>query len=92
MKEMHGIDVDPDGDIVICCGQSEAFTATMFASMIGVLSFLDLARFPFSDSKLTFRVLGLFWFQLLIKETRLYCSIRCTKHTTLVLSLLEEFR
>ncbi|XP_073158224.1 uncharacterized protein [Henckelia pumila] len=31
MKEMHGIDVDPDADIVICCGQSEAFAATMFA-------------------------------------------------------------
>ncbi|KZV44146.1 kynurenine--oxoglutarate transaminase 1-like [Dorcoceras hygrometricum] len=30
-KEMHGIDVDPDTDIVICCGQSEAFAATMFA-------------------------------------------------------------
>ncbi|XP_073063323.1 uncharacterized protein [Primulina eburnea] len=31
MKEMHGIDVDPDTDMVICCGQSEAFAATMFA-------------------------------------------------------------
>ncbi|KAL2556654.1 Pyridoxal phosphate (PLP)-dependent transferase superfamily protein [Forsythia ovata] len=31
MKEMHGLDVDPLTDIVICCGQSEAFAATMFA-------------------------------------------------------------
>ncbi|XP_073063322.1 uncharacterized protein [Primulina eburnea] len=48
MKEMHGIDVDPDTDMVICCGQSEAFAATMFASMIYVVSFLVLAQFPFS--------------------------------------------
>ncbi|EYU46781.1 hypothetical protein ABFS82_04G010100 [Erythranthe guttata] len=31
MKEMHGIAVDPLTDIVICCGQSEAFAATIFA-------------------------------------------------------------
>ncbi|KAL7112566.1 hypothetical protein ACP275_04G010100 [Erythranthe tilingii] len=31
MKEMHGITVDPLTDIVICCGQSEAFAATIFA-------------------------------------------------------------
>ncbi|XP_074325578.1 uncharacterized protein LOC141663686 [Apium graveolens] len=32
MKQMHGLDVDPVTDIVICCGQTEAFSATMFAS------------------------------------------------------------
>ncbi|KAH6813884.1 hypothetical protein C2S51_022902 [Perilla frutescens var. frutescens] len=31
MKEMHGMRVDRLTDIVICCGQSEAFAATMFA-------------------------------------------------------------
>ncbi|KAL3849718.1 hypothetical protein ACJIZ3_011600 [Penstemon smallii] len=31
MKEMYGLDVNPLTDIVICCGQSEAFAATMFA-------------------------------------------------------------
>lgn len=38
MKEMHGLVVDPVTDIVICCGQSEAFAATMFASMVTWLS------------------------------------------------------
>ncbi|KAJ0559384.1 putative aminotransferase, class-I, pyridoxal-phosphate-binding, aminotransferase, class I/classII [Helianthus annuus] len=33
MKQMHGLDVDPLTDIAICCGQTEAFAATMFASM-----------------------------------------------------------
>ncbi|PSS14712.1 Kynurenine--oxoglutarate transaminase [Actinidia chinensis var. chinensis] len=31
MKHMHGLDVDPLTDIAICCGQSEAFAATVFA-------------------------------------------------------------
>ncbi|GFQ02458.1 kynurenine--oxoglutarate transaminase 1 [Phtheirospermum japonicum] len=31
MKEMHGLNIDPLTDIAICCGQSEAFAATMFA-------------------------------------------------------------
>ncbi|KAI3449423.1 hypothetical protein Pfo_006088 [Paulownia fortunei] len=31
MKEIHGMNVDPLTDVVICCGQSEAFAATMFA-------------------------------------------------------------
>lgn len=31
MKDMHGLDVDPVTDIVICCGQTEAFAASMFA-------------------------------------------------------------
>ncbi|KAL1825813.1 hypothetical protein DCAR_0314004 [Daucus carota subsp. sativus] len=31
MKHIHGLDVDPATDIVICCGQTEAFAATMFA-------------------------------------------------------------
>ncbi|KAG9130186.1 hypothetical protein Leryth_027196 [Lithospermum erythrorhizon] len=31
MKQMHGLDVDPLTDIVITCGQSEAFASTMFA-------------------------------------------------------------
>ncbi|XP_022876068.1 uncharacterized protein LOC111394462 isoform X1 [Olea europaea var. sylvestris] len=32
MKEIQELNVDPLTDIVICCGQSEAFAATMFAS------------------------------------------------------------
>ncbi|XP_057548785.1 uncharacterized protein LOC130827156 isoform X1 [Amaranthus tricolor] len=31
MKNIHGLDVDPITDIVICCGQTEAFAAAMFA-------------------------------------------------------------
>ncbi|CAK9145193.1 unnamed protein product [Ilex paraguariensis] len=31
MKHLHGLDVDPLTDVVICCGQSEAFAATMIA-------------------------------------------------------------
>ncbi|KAL7226985.1 hypothetical protein ACSBR1_021951 [Camellia fascicularis] len=31
MKHMHGLDFNPLTDIAICCGQSEAFAATMFA-------------------------------------------------------------
>ncbi|KAL3517393.1 hypothetical protein ACH5RR_019982 [Cinchona calisaya] len=31
MEQMQGIDVNPLTDVVICCGQSEAFAATMFA-------------------------------------------------------------
>lgn len=43
MKEMHGMKVDPITDVVICCGQSEAFAATMFSS----ISFLHLNLFCF---------------------------------------------
>ncbi|KAL1543989.1 methionine aminotransferase-like isoform X2 [Salvia divinorum] len=31
MKEMHDMSIDPLTDIVICCGQSEAFAAAIFA-------------------------------------------------------------
>lgn len=31
MKDVHGLDVDPMTDIVICCGQTEAFATAMFA-------------------------------------------------------------
>ncbi|KAA8543048.1 hypothetical protein F0562_021457 [Nyssa sinensis] len=31
MKQMHGLDVEPLTDVAICCGQSEAFAATVFA-------------------------------------------------------------
>ncbi|XP_021722210.1 uncharacterized protein LOC110689735 [Chenopodium quinoa] len=31
MKDMHGLDIDPVTDIVITCGQTEAFAAAMFA-------------------------------------------------------------
>ncbi|EPS62505.1 hypothetical protein M569_12284 [Genlisea aurea] len=31
MKQLQGIDVDPSTDVVICCGQSEAFAAASFA-------------------------------------------------------------
>lgn len=31
IKHMHGLDVEPLTDIAICCGQSEAFAAAMFA-------------------------------------------------------------
>uniref|UniRef100_A0A2P2LXP1 Aminotransferase class I/classII large domain-containing protein n=1 Tax=Rhizophora mucronata TaxID=61149 RepID=A0A2P2LXP1_RHIMU len=31
MKEMHGLDVDPATDVAVCCGQTEAFAAAVFA-------------------------------------------------------------
>lgn len=31
MKEMHGLDFDPRTDMAICCGQTEAFAAAVFA-------------------------------------------------------------
>ncbi|KAJ6823914.1 uncharacterized protein M6B38_128145 [Iris pallida] len=31
MRQSHGLDVDPLTDITICCGQSEAFAAAVFA-------------------------------------------------------------
>ncbi|KAK6937327.1 Aminotransferase, class I/classII [Dillenia turbinata] len=34
MKEMHGLDVDPQTDIAICCGQTEAFASAIFASTL----------------------------------------------------------
>lgn len=40
MKEMHGMSVDPLTDIVVCCGQSEAFAATIFACIVSILVFL----------------------------------------------------
>lgn len=40
MNEMHGMSVDPVTDIVVCCGQSEAFADTMFASIVSILVIL----------------------------------------------------
>ncbi|KAL7226984.1 hypothetical protein ACSBR1_021950 [Camellia fascicularis] len=37
MKHKHGLDFNPLTDIAICCGQSEAFAATIFASMFSYL-------------------------------------------------------
>ena len=34
MKKMHGLDVNPLTDIAICCGQTEAFAAAAFSSML----------------------------------------------------------
>ncbi|GMN52353.1 hypothetical protein TIFTF001_021514 [Ficus carica] len=33
VKEMHGLNVNPLTDIAICCGQSEAFAAAVFATI-----------------------------------------------------------
>ncbi|KAK7277794.1 hypothetical protein RJT34_22811 [Clitoria ternatea] len=33
VKEMHGLDIDPLMDIAICCGQTEAFAAAIFATI-----------------------------------------------------------
>lgn len=32
VKKMHGLDINPLTDIAICCGQTEAFAAAVFAS------------------------------------------------------------
>lgn len=31
MKRTHGLNVDPLTDVAICCGQTEAFAAAIFA-------------------------------------------------------------
>ena len=31
-KERHNLDVNPQTDVAICCGQTGAFAATVFAS------------------------------------------------------------
>jgi aspartate/methionine/tyrosine aminotransferase len=36
VKKMHGLDVNPLSDIAICCGQTEAFAAAVFASKLYV--------------------------------------------------------
>ncbi|OIW07018.1 hypothetical protein TanjilG_02652 [Lupinus angustifolius] len=33
VKEMHGLEIDPLTDVAICCGQSEAFAAAIFATI-----------------------------------------------------------
>ncbi|RZC22929.1 Kynurenine--oxoglutarate transaminase 1 isoform B [Glycine soja] len=33
VKQMHGLDIDPVTDVAICCGQSEAFAAAIFATI-----------------------------------------------------------
>lgn len=33
VKEMHGLDINPLTDVAICCGQTEAFAAAIFASL-----------------------------------------------------------
>lgn len=34
VKNMHDLDVNPLTDIPICCGQTEAFAAAVFASKL----------------------------------------------------------
>jgi len=34
---MHGLDIDPETDVAICCGQTEAFAAAIFASMLYIV-------------------------------------------------------
>lgn len=34
MNQMHGLDVNPLTDVAICCGQTEAFAAATFASIL----------------------------------------------------------
>lgn len=41
---MHGLDVEPLTDIAICCGQSEAFAAAMFASMFSDLRWFIMPK------------------------------------------------
>ncbi|XP_061338454.1 uncharacterized protein LOC133285261 [Gastrolobium bilobum] len=33
VKEMHGLNIDPLTDVAICCGQTEAFAAAIFATI-----------------------------------------------------------
>lgn len=43
MKEMHGLDFDPITDVAICCGQTEAFAAAVFASELHFLCYFQSA-------------------------------------------------
>lgn len=53
-KQMHGLHVDPLTDIVICCGQSEAFAAAMFASRSQLLLYLVFENQIMSQLLLSF--------------------------------------
>lgn len=37
VKKIHGLDINPLTDIAICCGQTEAFAAAVFASKIHII-------------------------------------------------------
>ncbi|KAF6173648.1 hypothetical protein GIB67_023007 [Kingdonia uniflora] len=62
MEQEHGLNVDPITDIAICCGQTEAFAATIFASgyylsflvklfvhCLGILGFWDFLLISFGE-------------------------------------------
>lgn len=42
VKEMHDLHIDPLTDVAICCGQTEAFAAAIFASIYALLLLLSL--------------------------------------------------
>lgn len=49
VKEKHGLDVNPLTDVAICCGQSEAFAASILASSCSnFVFFLLIFFFSFS--------------------------------------------
>ncbi|XP_039067661.1 probable N-succinyldiaminopimelate aminotransferase DapC [Hibiscus syriacus] len=45
MKEIHGLNIDPLTDIAICCGQSEAFAATVYVPLDPPRWTLDSEKF-----------------------------------------------
>lgn len=47
VKEKHGLDVNPLTDVAICCGQSEAFAASILASSCSNFVFFFFIIFSF---------------------------------------------
>lgn len=58
-KRIHGLDVDPLTDIVICCGQTEAFAAAVFS---GTCLFMFLYRDSVQSSVVCGMILMVFLF------------------------------
>ncbi|KAE8717599.1 putative Endo-1,4-beta-glucanase [Hibiscus syriacus] len=53
MKEIHGLNIDPLTDIAICCGQSEAFAATVYVPLDPPRWTLDSEKFSSSFTSRT---------------------------------------
>lgn len=90
MKNIHGLDVDPMTDIVICCGQTEAFAAAMFACKFILCLNGTCCKIMFFHHQFALIYPNLM--QYLIKVMKLSFLILRMRHMNLVSVWLEECR
>lgn len=50
MKRDHGLEINPLTDVVICCGQTEAFMAAIFAGKVSHVFLGDLCLLSISPA------------------------------------------